>query len=266
MKRIGLLPLLLLGTCAANSAAAGVYVEMVDRNLATGKSSLTQKMYVQGGQGRFVDEEGRATIIKNGTLYVIDNKDKSYVVFDKATMEQLAKQLNTAMTQMKEQLAKMPPEQRAQVEQMMAQQMPGMMGEGKKWTVEVTDTGKSDKVDGRDCRLWDVKRNNQLDEQLCVVPYSALPGKENFQAVFASFAKVFEEMAKSVPTLSGVMDTEFDAQAKVNGFPVRTRQYENGRLAQEEQVMQVWREEAVPASMFDVPAGYKQKTMDSLGE
>jgi hypothetical protein len=184
MKRIALL---LVGTCALNVAAAGVYVEMVDRNTATGKSSLTQKMYVQGGQGRFVDEEGRATVIKN-------------------------------------------------------------------------------KVDGRDCRLWDVKRNNELDEQLCVVPYTALPGKENFQAVFASFAKVFEEMAKSVPTLAGVMDTEFDAQAKVNGFPVRTRQYENGRLANEEQVMQVWREEAIPASMFDVPAGYKQKAMENLGD
>src|SRR5688572_32618459 len=97
MKRIAML---VMGTCAANLAVAGVYVEMVDKNLSTGKTSLAQKMYVQGGQGRFVDEEDRATIIKNGTLYVIDNKDKSYVVFDKATMDQLAKQLNAAMAQM----------------------------------------------------------------------------------------------------------------------------------------------------------------------
>ena len=83
--------------------------------------------------------------------------------------------------------------------------------------------------------------------------------------MFASFAKVFEEMAKSVPTLAGVMETEFDAQAKVNGFPVRTRPYENGKLANEEQVMQLWREEAVPAAMFEVPSGYKQKTMEDLG-
>ena len=262
MKRFALL---VLGSCAANLAIAGVYVEMVDRNLATGKSSLQQKMYVQGGQGRFVDAEGRATIIKNGTLYVIDDKDKSYVAFDKAAMEQLAKQLNSAMEQMKEQLAKMPAEQRAQVEQMMAAQMPGVMDGGKKWTVDVVDTGKSDKVDGRSCRLWDVKRNDQLDEQICVVPYSSLPGKENFQAVFASFAKVFEEMAKSVPSLAGMMNTEFDAQSKVNGFPVRTRPYENGKLANEEQVMQLWREEPVPASMFEVPAGYKKKTMETVG-
>jgi hypothetical protein len=261
MKRIALL---VLGSCAAPFAAAGVYVEMVQKNPGTGQSSLQQKMYVQGGQGRFVDAEGRATLIKNGTLYVIDDRDKSYVMFDKATMEKLGAQINAAMSQMKEQLAKMPPEQRAQVEQMMAAQMPGMMGDDKKWTVEVSDTGKSDKVDGRSCRLWDVKRNGQLDEQLCVVPYSSLPGKENFQAVFASFAKVFEEMAKSVPSMAGMMDTEFDAQTRVNGFPVRSRSYENGKLGTEEQVMQLWREESIPASMFDVPADYKRKSMESM--
>ena len=114
---------------------------------------------------------------------------------------------------------------------------------------------------GAACRLWDIKRKGELDDQWCVVPYSALPGKEDFSAVFASFAKVFEEMAKSVPMLSGMMSNEFGAQAKVNGFPVRSRSYENGKLGDDEQLMRVWREEAIPASMFSVPAGYKQKQM-----
>jgi len=248
--------LVVLGALAAQAAGAGVYVELVDRDLASGKTELSQKMYVQSGLGRFVDAEGRSTLIKDGTLYIIDDADKSYVAFDKATMEQLAKKINGAMEQMKEQLAKLPPDQRAQMEQM----MPGMSGE-KKWVVEALDTGKSDKVDGRACRIWDIKRNGELDDQLCVVPYSSLPGKENFQAMFANFAKVFEEMAKSVPMLSGMMTNEFGAQSKVNGFPVRTRAYEDGKLGNTEHSMSVWREEAIPASMFTVPAGYKQKQM-----
>ena len=97
---------------------------MVDHDIKAGNTELAQKMYVQNGIGRFVDAEGRATLIKNGTLYIIDDADKSYIVFDKATMEQLAKKINAAMEQMKEQLAKLPPEQRAQMEQM----MPGMSG------------------------------------------------------------------------------------------------------------------------------------------
>ena len=72
MKRIVLFA---LGMCAAGAAGAGVYVEMVEHDLTTKQSQLTQKMYVQGGLGRFVDEEGRATIIKNDTLYIVDDAD-----------------------------------------------------------------------------------------------------------------------------------------------------------------------------------------------
>ena len=246
-----------LGALAAQAASAGVYVEMADHDIKADRTTLAQKIYVQSGNGRFVDAEGHTTLIRNGTFYIIDDADKSFIMFDKATMEQLAKKISAAMEKMKEQLAQLPPEQRAQMEQM----MPGMAGGDRKWIVEAVDTGKSDKVDGRACRLWDIKRDGELDDQICVVPYTALPGKENFQAMFANFATVFEEMAKSVPMLAGMMTNEFSAQAKVNGFPVRTRGYDNGTLGDDEQLMKVWREEAIPASMFEIPAGYKQKQM-----
>jgi hypothetical protein len=249
--------ILVAGLLAA-PVTAGVYVETVDNNLSTGSSRLKQKMYVQNGAGRFVDDEGRVTLIKGGGMYVIDDSDKSYIALDKATMEQLAKQLNEAMAQAKEQLAKLPPDQRAQMEQMMGG---ALGGEGQKWTVEVADTGKTDKVNGRSCKLLDVTRNGQLDEQICVVPYSSLPGKEDFQAVFAGFAKAFEDLAKAAPMLAGRMENEFTAQKKANGFPMRRRAYENGSLINEESVVKVWREEAVPASMFEIPAGYKAKSM-----
>jgi hypothetical protein len=255
MKRIATI---LVAASISHAASAGVYVETVSNNLKTNSSELAQKMYVQGGSGRFEDAEGRASIIKGDTIYVIDQDDKTYVVLDKATMEQLGKQMSAAMEKMKEQLAKMPPEQRAQLEQMMGIQSGGGAGG---WTMDAVDTGKSDKVDGRACKVWDVKVNDQPDHQICVVPYSALPGTEDFKTVFEKFARVFEDMAKNLPQLSGAMNNQMSALRKVNGFPMRTRSYENGRLAPEEQVVKVWREEAIPASMFEVPAGYQQKRM-----
>jgi hypothetical protein len=257
MKRIAWIG---AGCVVAVAANAGVYVELVNHDITANTTELAQKMYVQGGSGRFVDGDGRTSLIKGDTMYIIDDSDKSYIVFDKETMAQLAQQMTAAMARVKEQLAKLPPEQRAQMEEMMGKN-PMMAMDGKQWVVEVVDTGKSDKVDGRACRIWDVKRNGELDDQLCVAPYSSLPGKENFQQVFANFAKVFEEMAKSVPMLSGMMSNEFSAQTKVNGFPVRSRGYEEGKLGDSEQLVKVWREEAIPASMFEVPAGYKVKKM-----
>jgi len=257
MKRISSSVAALLIT---GSASAGVYVEMVSHNIATNKTELSQKMYLQDGSGRLVDDSGHVSIIKGNTMYIVDDADKSYVVFDKATMDQLAKKMTDEMAQVKEQLAKLPPEQREQMEQAMGK-IPGMGGSDQKWSVEVVDLGKSDKVDGRACKLWDIKRNGELDEQVCVVPFASLPGKENFQTVFGNFSKVFDEMAKSVPMLAGMMGNEFSAHVKTNGYPVRLRNYENGKLAAEETLMKVWREEAVPASMFEIPAGYKLKQM-----
>jgi hypothetical protein len=257
MKRI---VTILLTACLAHVANAGVYVETVSNNLKTNSSRLAQKIYVQSGSGRFEDDEGRASIIKGDTIYVLDPADKSYVVLDKATMEKLGKQVSAAMEQMKEQLAKMPPEQRAQIEQMMGIQSSGA-GAGGGWTMDAVDTGKSDKVEGRACKVWDIKLNGQPDHQVCVVPYTSLPGNEDMHSVFEKFARIFEDMAKNLPQLSGSMNTQMSALRKVNGFPMRTRSYENGRLAPEEQVVKVWREQAIPASMFEVPAGYKQKQM-----
>jgi Domain of unknown function (DUF4412) len=261
---------------ATGIATAGVYVEMVEHDLTSNETELVQKMYVQDGAGRFVDvpskkdapEDGTpgvesAMLIKGGTLHAVDDANRSYVVLDRATLDQLAKKMDAVVAQVREQLAKMPAEQREQMEPLLAKQIPGLAGK-QEWTVEAIDTGKMDKVGGRSCRVWDLKRNGELDEQLCVVPFNALPGKENIQAVFAEFARVFEEMAKSVPTLAGMMSNEFSAQEKINGFPVRSRDYENGKLSSLERLMSVWREEKIPASTFEIPAGYHRKTMEEL--
>jgi hypothetical protein len=235
------------------AASAGIYVELFDREIGGDRTDLAQKMYIQGGNGRFVDADGLVTIIKGDTMYFLDDSDQTYIVFDKETMAKLAKQLDAQLERQKEQISKLPEDQRAQLEAL-------LVPSGTK-QVDAIDTGKSEKVDGRTCRVWEITRGGQPDDQVCVVPFASLPGKENIQAVFANFAKVFEEMAKNVPTLAGMMSNEFDAQVKVNGFPVRSRAYDNGRLGSSEQVLKVWREEAIPASQFDIPAGYKPKQM-----
>ena len=217
-----------------------------------------QKIYVQDGSGRFVDAGGRATLIKGDTLYIIDDADKSYVVFDKATMQQLANKLNAEMAKLKEQLAKLPPEQRAQMEQMMGG---ALAGEGQQWTVDVV--GYRQVGQGRRTRLQALGRDTQWRARRAdlrgAVFGTARQGE--FPDRVRELRQVFEEMAKSVPMLAGMMANEFSAQVKANGFPVRRAAYESGKLGDEETLVKVWREEAIPASMFEIPAGYKQKQM-----
>ena len=44
-------------------------------------------------------------------------------------------------------------------------------------------------------------------------------------------------------------------------FRVRRRAYVGDNLSDVETLVKEWREEAIPASMFEIPAGYKQKQM-----
>ena len=236
---------------------------MVLHDIKANTTELSQKMYVQNGAGRFVDPEGRSSIIKGDTMYVIDESEKSYMVLDKATMEQLGKQLSAEMEQLKEQLAKMPPEQRAQMEQMMGIQSDGdggQMGSRSRRHRQVRQGGRT--------RLQGLGREAQRQARRSALrgPLFVLARQGRFPGgVPRTSRRCSRRWARTIPTLAGMMSSEFSALAKVNGFPVRTRNYENGRLADDEQLVKVWREETIPAAMFEVPAGYTQKKMPMPG-
>jgi hypothetical protein len=250
---------LITGLLAVGAAQAGVYIESVDRDVRTNKIEPSQKMYVQNGSGRFVDPTGATALIKGDVLYILNDAEKSYTVLDKPTIDALAKKINAQFDQVKEQLARLPPEERAQVEAVMAKQVPALAGK-LNYTIDAKDTGKSDTVEGRACKVWNVTRNGELDEQMCVASFNQLPGKEDLQAVFKRFAAVYEEIAKSSQILDGAMMNEFNALTKINGYPLRSRDYDNGKLGDTERLVKVWREESFPASMFEVPAGYRKET------
>ena len=71
----------------------------------------------------------------------------------------------------------------------------------------------------------DLNKNGKLNEELCVVPFSSLPGKEDFEKTFKELAESFEGMTKGLP---GAGDSA-KARNSINGYPVRTRFFEAGR-------------------------------------
>ncbi len=247
---------------AASTAAAGVRIETISRDIKTQVADgPAQTVLVQEGKIRVNAAKTDTVILKNGSLYMIDDKKKVYREMDKATMKRMMDQAGAAMQQIQDQLKDMTPEQRAQMEKMMGGNMPGMVT-GKKDVFEAKDTGKSDTAEGRKCRIWTVTRNGQLQEELCVVPFSSLPGKEDMEKSFKEMAEAFQGMASAVP---GAADS-IKAHNAINGYPVRTRFYDNkGMPVGKEQVLKTWSEESVPASAFEVPAGYKKEAMPKMG-
>jgi len=247
----------------ATAASAGVRIETVTRDIKTQVADGgTQIVMVQDGKVRMNNaNKANGVILKDAVFYVLDDKKKTYMELDRATIKKTADQAGAAMKQMQEQLKNMPPDQRALMEKMMGANAPGMMS-GKKDTYEAKDTGKSDSSEGRKCRVWNLLKNGTVHEELCVVPFASLPGKEDFEKTFKELAEAFEGMSSGLP---GVGDS-MKARNVIQGYPVRVRSYDDaGNPRGTETVMTKWVEESLPGATFELPAGYKKETLPKMG-
>ena len=247
--------------CMAGNASAGTHVETITRDIKTkAQQGETQTMLHQDGMLRVNAAAGSAMILKGSNMILLDDKKRQYREMSKEDMKKMAEQGAAAMASMREQLKNMKPEQRAQMEKMLGKSMPGGLGsmEGKPDVYEAKNLGKSEIVEGRQCQLWNMLRNGQLFTELCVAPFKSLPGSEDLGKAFKGMAESFGDLAKSMP---GAEQTA-KAYAAINGYPVRTRSYEgSGELRPTENVITKWVSEAIPASSFEVPAGYKKMQM-----
>jgi hypothetical protein len=249
----------ILGTAswllACGAVSAGVRIETVSIEPgAPATGQRVQTVLVQDGKARAEVNRSGSLILKAGKIYVVDDKRQSYRELDKATMQGYAGQAQNALSQMQERMKSMPPEQRAQIEKMMG----GMMGGASATSqdqFEAKDTGKSDTAEGRSCRVWNLLRNGQIYEEMCVVPFSSLPGKEDFETTFRQLGEAFEGVAAAVPNAS----KDSAVRLSVKGYPVRNRYFLNGQPTGRETRLKSWKEESIPAATFDIPAHYKKQ-------
>jgi hypothetical protein len=248
----------------ATAAAAGVRVENVTRDIKTKVvDGPTQTVLVQDGKIRVSSGKDNGMILKGSTIVIVDDGKKTYTEMDKEQMKKVAAQANAAMKQMQDKLKNMPPEQRAMMEKMLGNQIPGGLNADKPDVYDAKNTGRTETVEGRKCTVWNLSRNGKLLEEMCVVPFSSLPGKEDFEKSFKEMAEAFAEFSKGMPGVTN----QVQVRANVNGYPVRSRSYDAaGNLRGTETVLTKWVEESVPATSFEVPKGYKKKEMPGFGQ
>ena len=248
----------------ASNAFAGIHVENITRDIKTkAQQGDTQVMLHQNGMLRINAAAGSGMILKGSNMIMLDDKNKQYREMTKEDMKKMAEQGAAMMARMREQLKSMKPEQRAEMERVMGKSLPGGLGaaDGKPDVYEAKNLGKSATVEGRQCQLWTMMRNSQPFTEMCVVPFSSLPGSEDFGKAFKGMQEAFGDMAKSMP---GAEQTA-KAYSDIKGYPVRTRYYDgSGKFRPEESILTKWVTEAIPASVFEVPAGYKKLQMPQM--
>ncbi|MBT8089946.1 MAG: hypothetical protein KJO01_07040 [Gammaproteobacteria bacterium] len=243
-------------------AHAGVVMDMVTKN-ASGREDDRSTIYAQSKMVRMDEVRGNEIessmiFLGNEFLYV-DHRKKSYMVMDEAMLNEVSAQISDAMKQMEAELARMPPEQRAMVEQMMKGQMGGMMGQ--KDTPPPAPSVKavgSGKWLSKTCRKYAVFEGAEKTQELCAAELDDVDGGDEVMAAFRSMAAYITKMTESMPMDVNDGMNPGELMDQIDGFPVLTTDYENGVAVRETSVDSVIEKNLEPG-LFAAPDGYRRE-------
>ncbi len=261
MVRLGWLAVVLCGISTAAQAGISIVWEYTG---GEGVLPSTVAISCEGARVRMEPTmQGRAVLILwDGDAQVMTITDPAGKTFQRINQTQLKAMMEQTQNMfsgpqgaklraaMEKQLEKLPPEQRAQVQEMLEKSQ-GKGGPAKpegKW--RFTPAGKSDQVAGYDCERYVGKRGAQTQE-LCVVPWSRSPIQRDDFHCFDSF----NEVSKSSPF--GSVEAGQRDFSLYPGFPVQTVMGAGERKITT--TVKSLKKEKLAAELFEPPAGYTEQ-------
>ncbi|HTV51681.1 MAG TPA: hypothetical protein VME21_10845 [Steroidobacteraceae bacterium] len=248
---------LLLLACV--SARAGTFVEFSRTDLVNLlRAPETQKLWFDAGQLRIENERADAVeIFKDETLYLIEPQQKRYTVLeggragggasftlaDAATAPTPGASPRAAATAV---LANFGRSSEAAA--------PGGIG-------GLEPTARTETVDGRTCRIFELGRDGEKEQEWCVVAASALPDGAELQstmrAVGMRLARALEHLSGA--SREGIAGCWVGLQA-IDGVPLLTRLFQGGHAVVEFRLTGL-RVEPVPVTAFEIPADYRRHAL-----
>ncbi|HEX5340478.1 MAG TPA: DUF4412 domain-containing protein [Gammaproteobacteria bacterium] len=242
---------------APMNAGVGVHISFVDQ---AGKAA--SQLYVLHGKVRIEsgDAQGSGAIYdaSSHSMTVLIPERHAYMVLDQQSAAEMGATIQDAQKQMQTQLANLTPQQRAMVEQMMAKT--SMAGGAAK--PEVKDLGSSETVAGHRCRDIQIVTAGKPGLRMCVAPLSelGLPAGD-----MATLKTMRSDMTRLMAGL-GPMAQTYSTMANVRGFAIKREvpHREGFKLVTGTEILQSASTGNPPASLFEIPAGYKQTSMKEM--
>ena len=242
---------------------AGVEMDLVTKD---GEGAVTEsvKLFAQSGKIRMEDigdssGQKMSMIFIGQEFIVVDHTDQSYIVMDEAMVAELGAKVNDAMAAIREQLAHMPPEQRAAMEQMLVGQMAGMMNaEADAPAARVEKIGVGS-WQTEDCTQYAVFEGADKTQEICATPLSDIDGADEVMLAFQSMAKFINSISDSMPGALGasMAQNPMGLIEQIDGFPVRTIDYVDGAL-RAITTLETIEDKSLDPGLFTIPEGYKQ--------
>ncbi len=247
---------------AAPASAQGV--TMVMRYSAAGGPATTQQIQMDRTHIRAETASNGDTVafVYDGpakVLRMINLSRKSYTEMDQAQLQKMGQQVNSAMAAMQAQLKNLPPEQQKMMQDLMKGR--GLAGPGAAPERPTFKHTGSDKAGQWTCEKYDGYRGAEKVAEVCAVEVSAL----GLTAADFDAARQLAELVKSMmPAAADQMS--FNGTIEEQGFPgfaVRRVTMRNGKPDSTTELTEI-RREAIPASLFAAPAGFRREAMPGM--
>jgi len=225
------------GTAAADD------LTIVSKSTLNGKPGGTSTSYLTSDHVRMAQDGGHDIIIdlKTGVTTTLDGAKKTYYTTTKQDMEQFAAKMQERMND---------PQMKKGMEMM------GKLSEGMAGPIEVTKTGQTRSVAGFRCDEWVITMNAFTTMKECVTselqyPAHAFEAYRDYSESMKKMMSGFGPMAQSGAELAEKMKA-------MKGYPVATSikmDVMGQKTTSDSEVVEV-RKGAIPASAWEVPAGY----------
>lgn len=247
-------------------AADGVlFVQTIDDGANTTAASSQVNLEPNRIRTEVHDADGRRqVVIFNGeaeVLYIVDPARKSYIEITKADAARMGGMMQGAMAMMQQQLANLPPAQRAMMEEKMGGMMAGGATTVARTTYKRNGTGK---VGDRTCDRYDGYNAGQKTSEICTVTPAALGFS---MADFAVLGKLSDFVRSIMPQMAEQIVGVGTPEQGFTGLPIRTATTDprSGKTITM-QLTEV-RRATFEDSIFAVPAGFqKQSILPSMGQ
>jgi hypothetical protein len=232
---------------ASAAAAQGLYWESTVSGI--GSEARTAQIYSMPKMMKVLQADGKAVILRadQNKFITVDTKKRTYREMSFAEMESAAKsmqgQMELVRAEMEKRMKEMTPEQRAMMEKMLPK-APGAAAAA----VVVKNTGETKTISGYACTKYVATENGK--PMLVAWTTKDVKGFETLRDDWLAYQK---RLVGTNPTLGSAM---VDAYAKIDGFPMET---EMGGI---KTVVTKVEARSTPATEFEVPAGYKQESVN----
>lgn len=258
MRHSALVPLLLLAVAAPAAAQLNTYYR--GTQVVDGKEiPATAQFSIEKGRIAMIMKGARSArmifVESDHRLRVIDDETKSYFDLDRAGMQ---KDATSMMAEAQKQMEKLPPDQRAMAEKMMQGALSAQAPPPTKyvWSQEKKTIG------GYDCTRVDVMRGDDKRAEYWGTTskdFTMSDAEHKTILAMQDYLRNFLIMVQPAGGGSGGDGPRaFQWDTSVDGYPVVTRCFDNGKMTLD-MALASFDRKALAKDLFETPSGYKKQ-------